>query len=210
MALDEKADRAALLRRGVRLEYFTIAWMVVEAAVSIGAGWLAGSIALIAFGLDSLIELVSGGVLLYRLQAEARAAGEEATEELERRALWVVGATFFLLTAYILYEAGSTLWRRESPEVSAVGIVVAVAALIVMPLLARAKHKVGMTLRSEALVADAKETFVCSYISLTLILGLALNALAGWWWADPVAALLMVPFLIHEGWEAIEGAQEKC
>src|SRR5260370_21275932 len=166
MALDGKPDRAALLRRGVRLEYFTIAWMVVEAAVSIGAGWLAGSIALIAFGLDSLIELVSGGVLLYRLEAEGRGASDEATEELERRALWVVGVTFFLLTAYILYEAGSTLWRRESPEASAVGIAVAVAALIVMPLLARAKHRVGMTLSSGALVADAKETIVCAYITL--------------------------------------------
>ena len=182
--------------------------MIIEAAVAIGAGWLAASIALVAFGFDSLIELVSGGVLLYRLRAEAHGRTEGETEKLERRALWLVGGTFFLLTGYVLYEAAATLWRRESPEQSRVGIALAVAAVIVMPVLGLAKQKIGAQLNSQALVADAAETFVCAYLSLTLLLGLVLNAWLGWWWADPVAALVMVPFLLHEGWEAIEEARE--
>jgi divalent metal cation (Fe/Co/Zn/Cd) transporter len=206
--LDPPSDRAHLLRRGLHLELFTIAWMIIEAVVAIGAGWLAGSIALVAFGFDSLVELVSGGVLLYRLRAEAhgRTAGE--TEKLERRALWVVGGTFFLLTGYVLYEVAATFWRREAPDPSRVGIALAVAAVIVMPVLGLAKQKIGAQLNSRALVADAAETFVCAYLSLTLLLGLALNSWLGWWWADPVAALVMVPFLLHEGWEAIEEARE--
>jgi divalent metal cation (Fe/Co/Zn/Cd) transporter len=206
--LDPPGDRAHLLRRGIHLELFTIAWMIIEAAVAIGAGWLAASIALVAFGFDSLIELVSGGVLLYRLRAEAHGRTEGETEKLERRALWLVGGTFFLLTGYVLYEAAATLWRRESPEQSRVGIALAVAAVIVMPVLGLAKRKIGAQLNSRALVADAVETFVCAYLSLTLFLGLVLNAWLGWWWADPVAALVMVPFLLHEGWEAIEEARE--
>ena len=182
--------------------------MIIEAAVAIGAGWIAGSIALVAFGVDSVIELVSGGVLFYRLWIEAEGRGEAKTEQFEHRALWIVGVTFFLLSAYVLYESVTTLWHRESPEASVVGIALAIMALIVMPLLGWAKHQVGTRLESRALVADAKETFVCAYLSFTLLLGLGLNAGLGWWWADPVAALLMVPLLLTEGWEAVEEARE--
>lgn len=196
--------RDTLLRDGVRLELFTIAWMVLEAAVALGAGWRARSIALVAFGLDSAVELVSGGVLFYRLRAEIRGRSEEGTEDLERRALRVVGLTFFLLVIYIAWESVMTITRHEVPEASRVGIGLAVAALVVMPALGFAKRRVGARLGSGALMADAKETFVCAYLSFTLLLGLVLNAILGWWWADPVAALVMVPFLVHEGWEALE------
>jgi len=201
-------SRAALLRRGICLELLTVGWMVVEAAVGITVGWLAGSIALLAFGLDSVVELISGGVLLYRLQAEGRGIGEAATEALERRALRVVGVTFLLLAAYALYEGAIILAGPELPMPSYVGVALAVAALVAMPFLGLAKRRVGLALGSHALVGDAKETFACAYLSFALLLGLGLNVSFGWWWADPVAALVMVPFLIREGWEAIAEARE--
>jgi len=201
-------ERATLLRRGVHLELLTIGWMVVEAAVGITVGWLASSIALLAFGLDSVIELISGSVLLYRLRAEAGGVGEAAIKDLERRALRVVGVTFLLLAAYTLYESSMILLGPELPQPSYGGVALALAALIAMPLIGLAKRRVGIKLGSHALVADAKETFVCAYLSFTLLLGLGLNTLFGWWWADPVAALAMVPFLIREGWEAIAEARE--
>jgi len=201
-------DRAALLRRGLRLEMLTIGWMLVEAIVGITAGWLVRSIALVAFGLDSVIELISGSVLFYRLRAEAAGVGEAATDDLERRALRVVGSTFFLLAAYAVYESALIILGPELPQPSSVGIALALLALIAMPLLGVAKWRVGITLGSQALVADAKETFVCAGLSFTLLLGLSLNAVLGWWWTDPVAALAMVPFLIREGWEALTDARE--
>ena len=198
------AGRASLLRRALRLESFTIAWNVVEGVVAVGAGWLAGSIALVGFGLDSAIEVIAAGALYHRLRGEMRGATREESERMERVALRIVGVTFFLLSLYILYEASSTLWSREAPETSAVGLCLAALSLVVMPVLAWAKQRAGRSLGSEALAADAKETFVCSYLSLTLLLGLGLNLLAGWWWADPVAGLAMLPFVLHEGWEAVE------
>jgi divalent metal cation (Fe/Co/Zn/Cd) transporter len=182
--------------------------MVIEAAVGITIGWLAWSIALLTFGLDSVIELVAGSVLLYRLRAEARGIGEATTEALERQALQVVGVTFLLLAAYALYESAMIILGPELPIPSRGGVALAVAALVAMPLLGLAKRRVGLALGSHALVADAKESFACAYLSCTLLLGLGLNALFGWWWADPVAALVMVPFLIREGWEAIAEARE--
>ena len=202
------SDRGVLLRRAVHLEMLTIGWMMVEAVVGITIGWLATSIALVAFGLDSVIELISGSVLFYRLRAESRGVGEVATEDLEQRALQVVGATFLLLAAYAFYESATIILGPELPQASYVGIALALVALIAMPLLGVAKRRVGLKLGSHALVADAKEAFVCAYLSFTLLLGLCLNALFGWWWADPVAALVMVPFLIREGWAAIAEARD--
>jgi cation diffusion facilitator family transporter len=176
--------------------------------IAIGAGWLAGSIALVGFGLDSVIETIAAGALYRRLSAEQSGATEEEAEAHERRALWIVGITFFLLGGYIAFEAISTLWKSEPPETSPVGIILASVSLVVMPVLAFAKHRSGKALNSRALVADAKETFVCSYLSLSLLAGLGLNAMFGWWWADPIAALTMLPFVLHEGWEAIEEARE--
>jgi cation diffusion facilitator family transporter len=205
---DEMTARSLLLNRALWLERLTIAWNVAEAVIAIGAGWLAGSVALVGFGLDSVIETIAALALYRRLRAEQAGATEEEAEAHERRALWIVGVTFFLLSVYIAFEAASTLWTKQPPEVSRVGIILAAVSLVVMPALAIAKHRAGKALKSRALVADAKETFVCSYLSLTLLAGLGLNALFGWWWADPIAALTMLPFVLHEGWEAIEEARE--
>jgi divalent metal cation (Fe/Co/Zn/Cd) transporter len=201
-------DRSALLGRALRLERLTIGWNVAEAVVAVGAGWLAGSIALVGFGLDSVIETLAALALYRRLRAELGGASEEEAEAHERRALWIVGVTFLLLSGYIFFEAATTLWLREPPGASWVGLSLAALSLAVMPTLAIGKHRTGKALGSRALIADAKETFVCSYLSLTLLAGLGLNALFGWWWADPVAALAMLPFLVREGKEAIEEARE--
>lgn len=200
--------RTQNLRQGLRLEYFTIGWNSLEAIVAIGAGVLAGSIALVGFGLDSIIEVLSGGILFWRLRAELGGADHAASERAERRALFLVGLSFFALAGYILYESGKKLWVRERPEESAVGLGLAILSLMVMPALAFAKHRTARRLGSRALAADAKETAICSYLSFTLVLGLGLNAWLGWWWADPVAALAMVPLVVHEGGEAVEEARE--
>ena len=194
--------RAADATRGRRLEYFTIGWNITEAVVAIGAGLAASSIALVGFGMDSVIESLSAGVLLWRLQAHT------AYEERDRRALQWVGFSFLLLAAYVTFDAGKTLLRHEPPENSLVGILLAVASLIVMPLLARAKRRVAARLDSRALAADSRQTSLCAYLSAILLGGLALNAWRGWWWADPLAALVMVPIIVREGVEALRG--ESC
>jgi divalent metal cation (Fe/Co/Zn/Cd) transporter len=202
--------RDALLRRGLNLERLTVGWNVLEAAVAIAAGYLAGSIALVGFGLDSVIESISGVALYRRLSLELRDSDSRATErgeQRERRALYFVGVSFFLIAAYVLYEAATTLWERRAPEHTAVGIVLAAVSLAVMPLLGWGKLKTARALNSRALAADSKETFVCAYLSFALLLGLGLNALLGWWWADPMAALAMLPLILHEGREAIQSAR---
>jgi divalent metal cation (Fe/Co/Zn/Cd) transporter len=201
-------DRRALLGRAIRLEQATIGWNVVEGCVALGAGWMAGSIALVGFGLDSAIESVSAATVLHHLRAEAGGQGEREADAGERRSLRVVGVTFFLLSAYVLYQAVTTLWRRDRPEESALGIALACVSLTLMPILGWLKLRTGRTLACRALLADAKETFACAYLSFTLLAGLALNALFGWWWADPVAALAMLPFVLHEGWEALRESRE--
>lgn len=191
-------ERANQLRAGRRLEYFTLGWNLTEAAVAVGAGVFAGSIALIGFGIDSLIESLSGGILLWRLQ------GTETDERRERLAHRLVGISFFLLALYVGFEAGKSLLRREVPEASVVGVVLSIVSLIVMPLLARAKRRLAAKLDSRALYADSRQTDICAYLSAILLAGLLLNALFGWWWADPVAALCMLPMIIREGTEAVQ------
>ena len=203
-------SRMALLRRALRLETLTIAWNVVEAVIAIGAGWIAGSVALVGFGLDSTIETIAASALFLRLRAEMKGADEEETEAHEKRALRIVGVTFLLLALYILYEAGSTLWFREPPQPSRIGIALAALSLVAMPFLAWAKYRTGEALKSRALIADAKETIACSYLSLTLLIGLGANALWGWWWADPVAAIAMLPWVVREGFEALEESSADC
>jgi len=199
------ADRARHLKRGRRLEYFTLGWNMVEAAVAIGAGWLAGSIALVGFGVDSLIESTSGTILLWRLASPAH------DESREQFALRLVAVSFFLLAAYVCFEAIKSLRATEPPKASVPGIVLAAVSLIVMPLLARAKRKVAADLDSHALKADSRQTDICAYLSAILLGGLALNALFGWWWADPIAALIMVPIIAREGFEAWRGEVcEEC
>lgn len=184
------------------MEYLTLDWNVVEAVVAIGAGLIAGSIALTGFGVDSVIKSLSGGVLLWRLQTH------HADEQREWLALKLVGGSFLLLAAYIAFEAAETLLRHEPPRVSLVGIGLSVASLWVMPLLARAKRRVAARLESGALRADSRQTDLCVWLSAILLGGLALNALWAWWWADPVAGLLMVPIIVREGVEALRG--ERC
>lgn len=198
-------ERARVAARGQRLEYFTIAYNSLEGLIAVVFGVLAGSIALVGFGFDSVIEVTSGAVLLWRLRAEL---DEGRRERAEARSLRIVGICFLALAACVGYEAAGSLLRHESPERSVPGIVLAVASLIVMPLLARAKRGVARDIKSAAMSADAKQTELCTYLSAILLGGLALNALAGWWWADPVAALLMVPIIGMEGYKALRG--ESC
>ena len=193
---------AASVRRGRVLEYLTVGWNVLEAVVAVGAGLASGSVALVGFGVDSVIESTSGAVLLWRLRDGARG---EAREQL---ALRLVGVSFLLLAAYVAFDAAGSLLRREPPEVSAVGIILAALSLVVMPLLARAKRRVAARLESRALRADSRQTDLCAYLSAVLLGGLLLNALFGWWWADPAAALVMVPIIAREGVEALRG--EAC
>jgi divalent metal cation (Fe/Co/Zn/Cd) transporter len=200
--VERSGSRASDARAGRRLEYFTLGWNITEAFVAVGAGLVAGSIALVGFGIDSLIESVSGGILLWRLQAH------HADERREQLALRLVGGSFFLLAAYVAFEAAKSLLQHEPPHVSVVGIVLSVVSLIVMPLLARAKRRVATRLKSRALEADSRQTSLCAYLSAILLGGLVLNALFDWWWADPVAALIMVPIIAREGVEAFRG--EAC
>lgn len=202
------AEHARLQRRGVRLELFTVTWNVIEAAVAITAGVIAGSVALIGFGIDSGIEVVAASALLWRF----RRAGVDATDEehgaAERRALYIVSGTFFLLAAYIGFEGVTALVSGEEPETSAVGVVLSVVSLVVMPTLAYWKQRTGRALGSRALEADAIETWVCAYLSLALLAGVGLNAAFGWWWADPLGALAMLPVIIWQGWETWEEARD--
>jgi divalent metal cation (Fe/Co/Zn/Cd) transporter len=193
--------RKALLRRGQRLEYITLGWNSLEAVVAITAGFLAGSTALVGFGVDSLIESTSGAVLLWRLFSD------EGAERRERIALRLVGGSFLLLAAWVGFDALSSLLGREVPEESVVGIGLATLSLLVMPLLARAKRKVASGLGSRALEADSRQTDICAYLSAILLAGLGLNLFLGWWWADPVAALAMVPIIGSEGVRALRGQE---
>jgi divalent metal cation (Fe/Co/Zn/Cd) transporter len=200
--------RVALHHRALWLEYLTVGWNVIEAAVAITAGIIAGSAALIGFGVDSAIEVISAVGLLWRLRKAGPHAPVTEESEAEKRALYVVAATFFLLAAYITYDATSALIQREEPLTSPAGIVLSVLSLAVMPVLAYAKHRTGREMGSRALVADSKETWVCSYLSLALLVGVGAFALFGWWWADAVGALAMLPVVLWQGWETLAEARE--
>ena len=205
IVITEPSNRADLVRRGRHLEYFTIGYNSLEGLIAILAGLFAGSIALVGFGFDSLIEVTSGAVLLWRLHSDV---DEVRRERVEAIALRIVGACFVVLAIYVSYDSIKSLIRREAAEESLVGIVLATVSLIVMPLLVRAKRKVARGIKSYALMADSKQTELCTYLSAILLGGLLLNALLGWWWADPVAALIMVPIIVKEGIEALRG--ETC
>lgn len=199
------ADRAALVQRGKRLEYLTLAWNGFEAVVSLIAGALAGSVALVGFGLDSVIETTSAGVLLWRLGRDSDVAARERTERTAHR---LVGICFLLLAAYVAISSIRALWTHAIPERSLPGILITAAAVVVMPLLARAKRRVAITLGSRALQSDSRQADFCAWLSAIVLGGLLLNALVGWWWADPVAALIMVPIIAREGVQGLRG--ESC
>jgi divalent metal cation (Fe/Co/Zn/Cd) transporter len=196
-------DRTAFVQRGRRLEYFTIGWNAIEGAIAVAAGAIAGSIALVGFGLDSFIEVTSGLTLLWRMSVDADVHRRELNE---KRALRIVGACFLMLAVYVTYESVSDLWSRKASEHSVAGIMLACVSLIVMPLLSKAKRRVGHALGSAAMHADAKQTEFCTYLSAILLVGLLLNATFGFWWADPVAGLVMVRIIAKE---AVEGLRDK-
>jgi divalent metal cation (Fe/Co/Zn/Cd) transporter len=193
----------ALRRTAVRLEQFSIAWMLIEAGVAVAAGIIAGSLALTSFGFDSVIELVSAILVLGRLRAEL--TGGQANVQAERRVLRVIAVTFFVLAAYVIIASGIDLATRAYPERSPIGIGLTVAALLVMPLLGWRKRRAGTSLHNQLVLADAAETILCATLAATTLLGLVLFAAFGWWWADPVAALAVAYFAIREGREAWHG-----
>jgi divalent metal cation (Fe/Co/Zn/Cd) transporter len=191
--------RERLLRRSAMLAWFTIAWNSIEGLAGIAAGIIAGSIALVGFGVDSYVEVFAGAVILWRVAQERH--GHQASERAERRAVRLIAITFFVLAAGVGIESIRKVATGTKPSESAFGIVLAVVSLIVMPLLARAKRRVGEQLASRAVIADATETSLCVYLSAILLAGLGLNALFGWWWADPLAALGIVYVAGREGVE---------
>jgi divalent metal cation (Fe/Co/Zn/Cd) transporter len=196
-------------RIGLMLVSATLAYNSVEGILALWAGFQAGSIALVGFGLDSFIECAAAGVLLWRLAIEARGASKEKIERSEQCVHRFIGGTFVALALYVLLQAGWTLWQQKTVEESFLGIALAVVSLVIMPLVSWGKLHAASIIKSPALRSEAKETLACSYLSFTLLLGLVANAVAGWWWADPIAALLMVPWLLKEGLEGLRGEDDE-
>lgn len=201
------ATRPALVRRGLQLNYLTIGYNAFEAVVAIAAGVMAGSVALVGFGVDSVIEVTASLAAQWRLRADLDPERRERVEQLTVR---IIGGTFLALAVYVGYESVQTLVRREEPDGSVVGVVLLAMSIIVMPILARAKRRVAGALGSSALTADARQTSLCAYLSVIALAGVALNTVLGWWWADPVAALGMVPIILKEGVEGLRGETACC
>jgi divalent metal cation (Fe/Co/Zn/Cd) transporter len=206
-AISEDGRRAVLVSRGMRLNWLTLAYNSLEGVIAISAGLLAGSVALVGFGFDSVIEVTASGAAQWRLRSDIVPLRRERVERISLR---LIGASFLALALYVAYDSIASLWTRARPDTSWLGIALAIASLIVMPLLARAKRQVASGLRSSALTADARQTTLCAYLSAILLGGLALNAMFGWWWADPIAALIMVPIIAHEGIEGVRGRTIGC
>ena len=201
LVLENANARQAIAQRGKRLEYFTIAWNTIEGLVAVIAGLMAGSISLLGFGIDSFIEVTSGAAVLWRMSVDADVHRRERNEKL---ALRIVGGCFLALAAYVSYESIADLIQRSKPEASLAGIILAAVSLVVMPLLSRAKKRVGNKLASAAMQADARQTEFCTYLSAILLGGLLLNSLFGLWWADPVAGLVMAPIIAKEGYDGVQ------
>jgi divalent metal cation (Fe/Co/Zn/Cd) transporter len=191
------------LRAAIRLEWFSVTWMVAEASVAVIAGVVANSLALTAFGFDSVIELVSASLVLRRLRAEL--TGAQADEQAELRVLRIIALTFFVLAVYVVVDSMITFATQAHPERSPAGIALTASSLIVMPLLGRRKQRVGTALRNQMVLADAAETTICAALAATTLLGLILFAAFSWWWADPIAALAIAYFAVREGREAWHG-----
>lgn len=201
------ARRTALVERGLRLNWLTLGYNSLEGIIAIVAGFMAGSVALVGFGFDSVIEVTASGAAQWRLRADLVPANRERVERISLR---IIGYSFLALAAWVAYDSVTSLWFRKKPDESITGIALAAASLIVMPLLARAKGRVARGLGSGALAADAQQTTLCAYLSAILLGGLALNAVLGWWWADPAAALVMVPIIAREGIEGVRGRSSCC
>jgi divalent metal cation (Fe/Co/Zn/Cd) transporter len=200
------------VRLGIWIELATVVWMVIESAVALSTGFSTRSISLQGFGLDSLIELLAGSILLWRLRIEQRGGNLERVEQAERRASWGTAISLFALSLYLLSDSGLTLLRGSRPEPSEWGLALAIAAVLIMPLLWQGKLRIARRIGSAALKADAACSVTCAYMALALLLGLLLNQLFGWWWADPLAGLALIYFLVHEGREALQEARsgESC
>ena len=199
--------RHALIRRGLLLNYATIGYNTVEAVVSLVAGLLAGSVALLGFGIDSVIEVTASGAAQWRLRSDAEPVRRERVERISLR---LIGACFLGLAAYVTIDAGKSLWLRERPSPSIVGVVILALSVFIMPLLAHAKREVADKMQSGALRAEAKQTSLCAYLSFIALAGVALNAAFGWWWADPAAALAMVPIIVIEGIDGVRAKPDDC
>lgn len=200
MALNKGGGSEGLYRKGLYLEYLSVGYNVAEAIVSIGFGVLAGSIALIGFGLDSIIESLSGGILIWRLRQHGELS--EADEaKIEKRAVRLVAVSFFVLGVYILEESVRKLVIADIPEPSLPGIIIAIVSMVFMPFMMWQKYQTGKAINSRALVADSKETLACAFLSVALLLGLGANYLWGFWQADPIVGIIIVAFLFREGWE---------
>jgi divalent metal cation (Fe/Co/Zn/Cd) transporter len=193
-------DRARLVRRGLLLNYVSLGYNAIEAIVAVVAGILAGSVALLGFGLDSVVEVTSSAAAQWRLRADVDSGHRERVERSSSR---IIGLSFLALAVYVSYEGAMTLLHRERPEQSIVGLAILTLSVIVMPWLARQKRLVARQLESRALESDAKQTSLCAYLSVIALAGVGLNALFGYWWADPVAAIAMVPIIAQEGIEGI-------
>ena len=192
-----------LSKKALLLSYFTVGYNILEGAISILAGLLAGgSIALVGFGLDSFVESLSGGVMIWRFRKHGKIS-EEAEEKIERRAARFVGYTFFILGAYVLYECVKKLYFREAAGPSILGIIVAAISVTVMPILFYLKYRTGKLMGSRSLIADSKETLACVFLSAALLIGLGLNYLYGLWQADPIVGLIIVVFLVKEGYSTL-------
>jgi divalent metal cation (Fe/Co/Zn/Cd) transporter len=205
-------QRTGQLRLGVRIELVTIIWMTIEASIAIVTGFATHSVSLQGFGIDSIIELIAGGVLLWRLRVELRGGTTGVVERAERRAAWITAISLFALAVYIVGDSAFAFLTRSRPEASWWGIGLAIAATIVMPLLWQGKLRVAKRIESAALKADAMCSVTCAYMAITLLVGLLLNKFFGWWWADPLAALALVYFIAKEGKEALHEARtgETC
>lgn len=200
--------RASALRAGVKLETLTVAWMAAEAVIAIGAGIAARSVLLTAFGADSIIELLSGVTLLWRLRTEQRGGEPAAVDAIERRAVRISAALLILLTVYVAVTAVAGLLLRVEPEPSWLGIGVAAAALVLMPALAHWKRAANRTIQSPALRADIAESVACAYLAGVTLVGVTVNALTGWWWIEYLAAILLLRWIVPEAREALESARE--
>ncbi|MES2304651.1 MAG: cation transporter [Gemmatimonadota bacterium] len=199
---DLAPDRPALVRRGLALNYLTLGYNAVEAVVAIAAGVIAGSVALVGFGIDSVIEVTASGAAQWRLRIDH---DESRRAHVELRTRKIIGSSFLALALYVGYEAVAALLTREEPDRSTVGLLLLTVSVIVMPWLTGQKRAVASALSSKALQADATQTALCAYLSAIALVGVGLNALLGWWWADPVSALAMTPIMFKEGFEGLRG-----
>lgn len=203
--------RRSQVSRALRLEYLTVGWNVIEGVIAVTAAVIAGSVALLGFGIDSFVECASGLVMIWRLREERRhRLTEGQLEATEHRARRLVALSLFVLAAYVTGDAALTLWRGERPSFSAVGVGLTAVSLVVMLWLARAKRRVAVELGSRAMEADAFQTTACWWLSLAVLTGVGLNGLFGWWWADPVAAFVIAGLIVKEGREAWAGERDCC